>query len=479
MAMIEATEEPAAAGAAIPTATPDDDPAQTSKGVNWRRGLVVAADFIGIAVGLLTTKLIAEGSGISWVLASFFGVMLWLAMLSLNLYNSRLVTARSEELTRVARAGVRAMLALGVIAVVFGLGLELRSAVVALVCTVASVSLVREGVRLWFSRRRRAGYGLWASVLVAGTEEGAALRSTIEMDKSSPHAVVDHVDPRHSNNADALLTETLAAARQSGAHGAIVVESLLDAQTANSLVRGLLEAGLYVDLASNLVDISADRLATRSLGSTIATWIAPRPRGGWRGRAKRLFDVAVAGVVLTLISPIFAGLAVAVKLTSKGPVFFRQERVGRYGEPFKMIKFRSMVVDAEEKLRELAEANEGSGPLFKMKDDPRVTPLGRIMRKTSLDELPQLLNVLLNEMSLVGPRPALREEMADWDPALYARLQVKPGITGMWQVSGRSGTSFEEYTRLDLYYVNNWSLFVDLAIMAKTIPAVVKSDGAF
>jgi exopolysaccharide biosynthesis polyprenyl glycosylphosphotransferase len=220
-------------------------------------------------------------------------------------------------------------------------------------------------------------------------------------------------------------------------------------------------------------------LATRSLGSGIVTWIAPRPKSGWRGRAKRLFDVVVASTVVAVVSPLFAVIALVIKLTSPGPVFFRQERVGRYGEPFDMLKFRSMVINAEELLAELQLDNEGAGPLFKMKSDPRVTSIGRFIRKSSLDELPQLLNVLRNEMSLVGPRPALRAEMVDWEPALYARLDVKPGITGMWQVSGRSGTTFAEYTRLDLYYVHNWSMLVDLSIMLRTIPAVLRSEGAF
>jgi exopolysaccharide biosynthesis polyprenyl glycosylphosphotransferase len=211
----------------------------------------------------------------------------------------------------------------------------------------------------------------------------------------------------------------------------------------------------------------------------VATWIAPRPRTGWRAGAKRLFDVVVTGSALLVLSPIMIAVALAVKLSSPGPVLFRQERVGRSDKPFHMLKFRSMVVDAEKRLAELSEANEGAGPLFKMKDDPRVTRVGRFIRKTSLDELPQLFNVLRNEMSLVGPRPALRSEMAQWSPDLYARLEVKPGITGMWQVSGRSGTSFDEYTRLDLYYVHNWSLLVDVSILVRTLPAVVKSDGAF
>ncbi|MCL4161384.1 UNVERIFIED_CONTAM: hypothetical protein GTU68_006922 [Idotea baltica] len=256
-------------------------------------------------------------------------------------------------------------------------------------------------------------------------------------------------------------------ARKVEARGVVVVDSSLDSATTNSLVRGLLDAHLHIDLASSLADISTDRLATRNLGPSVATWIAPRPRSGWRGRAKRLFDLTVTASALLVLAPVFGTVALLVRLSSPGPVFFRQERVGRDGEPFDVLKFRSMVTNAEELLDEL------------MKADPRVTKIGGFIRKTSLDELPQLINVLRNEMSLVGPRPALRAEMAEWDSALYARLQVKPGITGMWQVSGRSGTSFAEYTRLDLYYVHNWSLLVDLTILAKTIPAVVKSEGAF
>ena len=187
----------------------------------------------------------------------------------------------------------------------------------------------------------------------------------------------------------------------------------------------------------------------------------------------------MASIAFLFLSPFFALVALLIKQGSEGPVIFKQSRVGKDGVPFEVLKFRTMVVNAEELVNDLVEENEGAGPLFKMKDDPRVTRIGGFLRKTSFDEFPQLWNVLRGEMSLVGPRPALAVEMAEWDNDLYGRLRVRPGITGMWQVSGRSETSFEEYTRLDLYYVDNWSLVVDLAILAKTIPAVLKSDGAY
>ncbi len=462
-----------------PTRTVPDIENPADQGARIRRFAVVALDVVALMVGVVAADWLLGPDALDRVLVVLFAVAFWLFVVNANLYNSRLASNRREETTRIARSGTRAFLVVAASSVLVPLDLPLRSASVVLAVTVGAMAIERELVRWWFTRRRQAGRGLWNSVLVAGEEQAAGFRERIEADRSSPHTIVAHVDPSQCPDAEELLTRTVSMARNSGAHGVIVVESLLDATTANALVRGLLQARLYVDLASTLVDISTDRLATRSLGSGIATWIAPRPKSGWRGRAKRLFDVVVASAVLVVASPVFLLLMLAVKLTSEGPVFFRQQRVGRYGEPFDMLKFRSMVVNAEELLAELERENEGAGPLFKIKDDPRVTPLGRFMRKTSLDELPQLLNVLRNEMSLVGPRPALRAEMAEWEPALYARLDVKPGITGMWQVSGRSGTTFTEYTRLDLYYVHNWSLWVDVSILARTIPAVVRSDGAY
>ncbi len=444
-----------------------------------RRALVVGSDLSAITLGVLAGRSLAPEPGAPVGLAAAFGALMLLAMVSFRLYSSRLATVRSQELLRVGRSGVWALLLLGVVAIATGATLDLRAGLALLGPTIVTVGIERELLRRWFAARRQAGQALWASILVADEGDGQDLREAIDGDGSSPHVIVGQIDPSAARSSDELLTTAVALARQSGAQGAVVVESSLDRRTANRLVRGLLDAGLYVDLSSPLTDISTDRLATRNLGPSLATWIAPRPRGGWRGRAKRAFDLVITTSALVALAPIFATVAALVKLTSPGPVFFRQERIGRDGEPFDMMKFRSMVMNAEELLADLQAENEGAGPLFKMKSDPRVTAVGRFIRKTSLDELPQLINVLRNEMSLVGPRPALQAEMAEWDPDLYARLQVKPGITGMWQVSGRSGTSFDEYTRLDLYYVHNWSLLVDLSILVKTIPAVVKSDGAF
>jgi exopolysaccharide biosynthesis polyprenyl glycosylphosphotransferase len=194
---------------------------------------------------------------------------------------------------------------------------------------------------------------------------------------------------------------------------------------------------------------------------------------------KRTLDVVASAFGLIMISPVMLAIAIAIKCDDPGPVFFRQERVGIKGSRFHMMKFRSMVIDAEARLKELAEQNEGNGTLFKMKRDPRVTRVGAFIRKYSLDEVPQLWNVLIGDMSLVGPRPPLEREVAVYEQHTHRRLLVRPGITGLWQVSGRSDLSWEESVRLDLYYVENWSLAGDLTIIIRTIKAVVAKDGAY
>jgi len=201
----------------------------------------------------------------------------------------------------------------------------------------------------------------------------------------------------------------------------------------------------------------------------------PRGRRAW---AKRTLDVTLAAVVLVLVAPLLLLAMVAVRLETPGPAVFRQRRVGHHGRPFTMLKLRTMVDGAEAQRHQLLHRNEADGPLFKLRDDPRVTRFGRMLRKLSVDELPQLVNVLRGEMSLVGPRPALPDEVKAWAPELHRRLHVRPGITGLWQVSGRSDSSFDDYARCDLYYVENWSLGTDLSILARTVPLVLFGRGA-
>jgi lipopolysaccharide/colanic/teichoic acid biosynthesis glycosyltransferase len=191
----------------------------------------------------------------------------------------------------------------------------------------------------------------------------------------------------------------------------------------------------------------------------------------------RVFDYTVAVVGLVVTAPILLVCAIAIRLESHGPVVFRQTRIGEFGKPYKVLKLRTMYEDAEERRAELEDRNERDGPLFKVADDPRVTKVGRVLRKLSIDEIPQFWNVLRGEMSIVGPRPALPSEVALWDDDVHERLRVLPGVTGMWQVSARDEGTFEEYKRLDMYYVDNWSLAHDLRILLQTVGVVLRGRG--
>jgi exopolysaccharide biosynthesis polyprenyl glycosylphosphotransferase len=239
------------------------------------------------------------------------------------------------------------------------------------------------------------------------------------------------------------------------------------------------EQEIHMIVVPALTDISAHRLDVRPVAGLPLVDVA-RPQAIAAARwIKRAWDAAGAAVLLLLASPVMALVALAIKLEDGGPVLFRQTRVGLRGEDFQCLKFRSMVIDAEARLAELAAANEGSGPLFKITQDPRITTVGRFIRRFSLDELPQLWNALRGDMSLVGPRPALPTEVAQYDSDTRRRLDVRPGLTGLWQVSGRSNLSWDDTVRLDLYYVDNWSLIQDVMILFRTAKAIVGSSGAY
>lgn len=239
--------------------------------------------------------------------------------------------------------------------------------------------------------------------------------------------------------------------------------------------------GIQVHLLSDFFQLHIARARSAEFDGIPLLTLSTHNLSVWPGHLKRIFDVGVAGLAIILLSPVFFLVALLIKLMSPGPVFFVQDRVGYNRRPFRMIKFRSMVPNADLMQKELEVFNEAQGPVFKIKDDPRITPLGRILRKTSLDELPQLFNVLRGDMSLVGPRPLpLRDVEQFEENYLNRRFSVKPGITCLWQVNGRTATrsSFDAWIEQDLEYIDHWSFALDLKILAKTIPAVLKGTDA-
>jgi exopolysaccharide biosynthesis polyprenyl glycosylphosphotransferase len=258
----------------------------------------------------------------------------------------------------------------------------------------------------------------------------------------------------------------------------VASSSVTPQEVAQVLKAGRLE-NVEVRFQANSLPVRATRIEAQVLNGIMALSVNDLQLTRTQAAVKRTVDLVGSAIGLLLLSPLFAAIALAVKLTSPGPVIFRQERIGLRGEPFTLLKFRTMVAGADRMLDALRHRNEADGPLFKLREDPRVTRVGKLLRHYSLDELPQLVNVLKGEMSLVGPRPPLAHEVARYADWQLDRLEVRPGITGLWQVSGRSELSFDDYVRLDLFYIENWSIIYDLFILAKTVPRLVSATGAY
>jgi exopolysaccharide biosynthesis polyprenyl glycosylphosphotransferase len=422
------------------------------------------------------------------ILLAVLSLPLWiLAFHCYGLYRTRHITDPLEEFRRIVHAVAASVLGLVVVSFLLKLWIARSWLLLFFVLAVAALGAERRLIRAVFGALRRRGLLRRPVVIVGGNTEAIALSATLVNNPAIGYHVLGFVDDTAPVDSYLLdhkpvlggVDQVVDVVRRCNASGALIATSAIDLETTNRLTRQLNEAGYYAELSLSLRGIASERLAVRALGHFQVASISPVHRSGWRGMAKRVLDLVGATTGLLLMAPVLALIALAIKLNSRGPVLFRQERVGRNGTPFRILKFRTMVHNAEQLMANLVQQNEVDGPLFKLKNDPRVTRVGRILRRFSLDELPQLWNVLRGEMSLVGPRPALPHEITGWGPELHQRLTVKPGITGMWQVNGRSNASFEDYVRLDLYYVDNWSLLTDLAIMAKTCVAVLRRQGAY
>ena len=351
------------------------------------------------------------------------------------------------------------------------------------VATTVALIIEREIARRVFARLREQGR-LRRPIVIVGTDAHAVrLLHTFQRRPDLGYEVLGFIGPDDIGDRGGVkvlgkIDEIEKILLEQGANGVVVSPSSVHDLDTNALTRRLTDLGYHVALSSNLRDIDMNRLRPQQFDGYAVLYIEPVIRHGWRPVAKRVFDVTTACLVLVLTLPVLLVAMIATRLQGQGPLFFRQERIGAGGRPFTMTKLRTMVVDAESRRDELLDLNEMDGPLFKIADDPRITPVGRVLRKLSIDELPQLVSVVRGSMSMVGPRPALPAEAELWDEQVTERLRVLPGITGMWQVSGRSSTSFEDYKRLDLYYVDNWSLTHDVRICAKTVGVVLSRRGA-
>ncbi|MQA27146.1 MAG: exopolysaccharide biosynthesis polyprenyl glycosylphosphotransferase, partial [Micromonosporaceae bacterium] len=413
----------------------------------------------------------------------------WAACLALNRgYETRYLFVGAEEYQRVFRAG---LVLLATVAIV-SYGLEIRLArgyvLIALPAMVLACVAARYAQRHRLHRARAHGHYLRRVVVVGHGRAVAHLTQQLSREKfhglQAVAACLPAGGPRQAPGLDldvyGSFDDVADAVRQCDADTVVVLSCPeLDGIELRRLAWQLERDDIDLILASALIDVAGDRTTLRPVDGLPMLHVEhPRLTGAARV-AKEIFDRVGAALLLAAFAPLLAVIVVLTRRDSPGPVLFRQVRVGRDGREFTMFKFRTMHVDAERRLRQLLRRNELDGVLFKMRDDPRVTPVGRWLRRYSLDELPQLLNVLRGDMSLVGPRPALPREVAVYPDDMRRRLVVKPGLTGLWQVSGRSDLSWEDSVRLDLRYVENWSLSADLVILLRTLTAVWRASGAY
>jgi exopolysaccharide biosynthesis polyprenyl glycosylphosphotransferase len=409
-----------------------------------------------------------------------------LAAAAMKAYDKRFLFVGTHEYDRVIKGG----LWLIAIASIVSYALELPTArsyvLIALPAATAATVVARFLLRHRLHVKRGQGHCL-RRVVVAG-HELAIIGLTQQLCRERFHGleVVGACLPKGSDGRVGLpvygtFDDVAEATRIAGADTVIVLSCPeLDGHALRRLAWALERDEIDLIVASALIDVAGDRTTIRPVDGLPMLHVEhPRLEGGSR-IIKELVDVFGAGLLIALLSPLFALIAIAIKRDSRGPILFRQTRVGRNGREFTIFKFRTMQADAEIRRRDLVHLNEhGGGVMFKMRNDPRVTRTGRWLRRYSLDELPQLFNVLLGQMSLVGPRPPLPDEVAAYADDVRRRLAVKPGMTGLWQVSGRSDLPWEEAVRLDLRYVENWSLSMDLVIMLRTLTAVARSSGAY
>lgn len=402
-----------------------------------------------------------------------------------GLYEPRQVLSPVNEFKQVFHGVIAGTVVVFLADSIFNLNLARGWALLVLVSAFFVVAGERLLVRKLLHFLRRRGGDATRTIILGANHEARTVARTLEREGWLGYRIVGFVDDDlpagHEVDGRTVIgstTELKELIAEKHINMVLIASSAVDTGHLNRLLWELQSVDVDLQITSGTLDLMASRMTVQSVAGVPLLFV--RRTGISRAQLllKRSIDVFASSIGLLLLSPFLLAIALWIKRDSEGGVFFKQARAGRDGEPFVCWKFRTMVKDAEAKRVELEHLSEGPGLLFKLKDDPRVTRAGRSLRRFSLDELPQLWNVLKGEMSLVGPRPALPSEVEQYDDWLRNRLRVKPGMTGLWQVSGRTDTSFADYVRYDLFYIQNWSLSLDLWILWRTLRAVFSAEGA-
>ena len=501
------TPAPVALGP-TPTASPNAAPAaetNTSPGVRsqplklrWPARYLLATtvtDALAILAALTLAQLVrfgpdslvyAAAAGLEYVGLAAGIAAVWLIALSATRSRApRLVGVGSAEYQRVTNA---TLITFGLLAILaFLLRIDLARGYLAIALPTGLVLLLI-GRKLWrvqLTQLRRRGRCLTGALIVGSAtdvrEVIAQLRANLTAGYRPIGVVMTDAVASVFEDLPVIALESLADISRSSRTRAVMVAGNLPggSEQLRTIGWSLESSSTELILVSSLTDVAGPRIHMRPVEGLPMVHVQLPQYTGFTYTVKRLIDVSVAGLSLVLLAPLFGIIALAVALEDGGPVLFRQRRIGVGGTSFSMLKFRSMVPDAEARRGEISGLDEGNGVLFKVRNDPRITRVGALIRRYSLDELPQLLNVLAGQMSLIGPRPPLPSEVDRYEDAATRRLLIKPGITGLWQVSGRSNLSWEESVKLDLYYVENWSVTGDFLILLRTVRAVMRREGAY
>jgi len=442
---------------------------------------LVAGDVVALVVAW--TPPLFGATGASWpargLCAAAAAAVTLVVLRQVGLYRSHVCAHGVSAANRAFVAAATGAAVFAMVAWVVGAA-ALDPALEGAAAAVLMLLVVRFRFDHWLRAHRSAGAFQRTVVLVGTNDDTESLWAVLNHEPELGYRIGAVAGERVGDAPWAHLpscttTGDLAAlAAQVGASGVIVVVSALRPHTREVVVAAALDAGLHVQLWAGLPGVASRRVRPAPVSGIPVFYVEPQRVRRWQLLAKRTIDVTFAVVILLLTSPLLLVVAVLIKREDGGPVLYRSRRVGRAGDPIDVLKLRTMVPNASELLTEVAFLNERiGGPLFKASDDPRVTRIGRVIRGMSMDELPQLWNVLAGTMSLVGPRPALPSEVEHFDAELRRRHAMRPGITGLWQIEARDNPSFNAYRRLDLAYVDNWSLKLDIAILASTVHEVV------
>lgn len=465
--------------------------------VKYARRLVIT-DVVAIVFAALVTHLATLAPWDTWEITNPGGLLsvtfslaiaaAWLVALNLGeSRHSRVIGLGADEYKRVVRMTLPVFAMLAVASYLFRLHIPRIYTVVMLPVGLLTVLLGRFMWRRWLHRRRADGAFMTRVLAVGDPGTVNDLIRDLARAPSSGYQVVGACIPHTCDAATVdvpvlgTADEILDVVRGSGIDAvAVTASGAFGADAVRLLSWELEDTGTDLVLAPALTNIAGPRVHTQPVGGLPLIHVDGPTYHGANKHLKRCFDIVGAGALLVMLTPVMLSVALAVRVTSRGPAFFTQERAGIQGGPFRLIKFRSMVVNAESLLASVASSQDtGNAVMFKSKNDPRITSVGRFIRRFSIDELPQLLNVVKGDMSLVGPRPPLLSEVAVYGVDAQRRMLVKPGMTGLWQVSGRSDLTWDDTVRLDSYYVENWSITGDLVILCKTARAVVSSSGAY